>query len=330
MRKKILLFALTVVVVTFFVFLFTRMGRSQPLLLQGEVESVRLDITTRVHGRVELLQVDVGDDVKKGQVLVKLSSPQLMAQRLAAEADLAVSVAERARIYATREETIATKKAELSRAIADVQLAKQQYDRYAELAGKGTVSRQSFDEISNRYQVAKNIKESADSSYRLVVNGSSPEEKALAETKVEQSKARLRQIETDINELTIVAPIQGQTILRVAELGQLVNAGNPLLSLMDISDPWVVFHVREDRLSGLEVGDRFTVMVPALSNKRIELHITALNALGQYANWRATKATGDFDLKTFEIRAKPLEPVAGLRPGMSVVTEWDNFVKSAP
>lgn len=327
MRKKILFFSAISVAAILLIMLIERMNRPQPVLLQGEVEAIRLDITTRVYGRVAILNVDVGDYVEKGQVLARLSSPQLMAQKLTAEAALAVAVADRARIYSTRVETIAARNAERARASADVLVAKQEYDRNVMLVQKGTVSRQRFDEINYRYQAALSTRDKTEADYRLAVNGSSIEEKVLADSRLEELTAMLHQVETEIDELTIIAPVAGQVTLRIAELGQQLNAGNPVLSLMNISDPWFVFHIREDRLAGLQIGDLLTVNVPALNNKEIVLYITVLNSLGQYANWRATKATGDFDLKTFEMRAKPVEPIVGLRPGMSAIITWENTTK---
>ncbi|GBU09867.1 hemolysin secretion protein D [Gammaproteobacteria bacterium] len=296
--------------------------RPQPLMLQGEAETERVDLALRVSGRVADLNADVGDFVKIGDTLLTLSSPQLDAQLATATATLAVAQADRTRVYSTRPETISAAKSNLERANADLVLAKQSYDRYEQLVGKGGVSQQSFDQASNAYRDATKFKDVAAANYDLALNGSSDEEKALADAQIVQSKALLEQTKTDINELTLIAPAAGQVIVRTAEKGQLFNAGTPVFSIINIKDIWFTFNIREDLLNTIKVGDKFNVKVPALNNQEIQVIITVLNPQGQYANWRATKATGDFDLRTFEMRAKPVNPVEGLRPGMSVLALW--------
>jgi len=132
----------------------------------------------------------------------------------------------------------------------------------------------------------------------------------------------LNQQQTDMKELTLIAPIEGQVTTRIAELGENFSAGAPLYSIVDITHPWFTFNLREDLLKGLKVGDSLSVVVPALENATVSARVTVINAQGQYATWRATRATGDFDLRTFEVRAQPVDPVDGLRPGMSAILSW--------
>lgn len=123
-------------------------------------------------------------------------------------------------------------------------------------------------------------------------------------------------------ELVIRAPVSAQVTTRVAEEGENFNPGAPLFSLIDMNDLWLTFNLREDLLAGLKVGDGFEVTVPALGHRTVPVRVTLINVQGQYATWRATRATGDFDLRTFEVRAVPKEPLDGLRPGMSVIAAW--------
>ncbi|NUE95276.1 HlyD family efflux transporter periplasmic adaptor subunit [Gilliamella sp. ESL0232] len=294
------------------------------IILQGEVESNRVDVAARVQGRVNQFNYDVGDDVKQGEVLLTLSNPALLAQLATAEAQLKVAMASRDNTYSTRPETIDVQKAQLDKAKSDLDLAQTSYERINRLAKNGTVSKQSYDESFNQYQAAIKAYEAAKANLSLAENGSSVEQKKLADVQVEQSEAALSQVKADINELTLVSPINGQITTRVAETGQLYSPGTPLYSIIDLNDIWFTFNIREDLLGNLKVGDTFQVRVPALNNQIIDVKVTVLNALGQYANWQATKATGDFDLKTFEMRAKPINKVSGLRPGMSVTTKWQS------
>ncbi|KDN10077.1 HlyD family secretion protein [Gilliamella sp. Imp1-1] len=322
-KKRFSLIVAIIAVITMVVIIYFAYQPST-IILQGEVESNRVDVAARVQGRVNQFNYDVGDDVKQGEVLLTLSNPALLAQLATAEAQLKVAMASRDNTYSTRPETIDVQKAQLDKAKSDLDLAQTSYERINRLAKNGTVSKQSYDESFNQYQAAIKAYEAAKANLSLAENGSSVEQKKLADVQVEQSEAALAQVKADVNELTLVSPINGQITTRVAETGQLYSPGTPLYSIIDLNDIWFTFNIREDLLGNLKVGDMFQVRVPALNNQIIDVKVTVLNALGQYANWQATKATGDFDLKTFEMRAKPINKVSGLRPGMSVTTKWQS------
>ncbi|OCG37987.1 hypothetical protein A9G29_01215 [Gilliamella sp. Fer2-1] len=324
MHKKRLSLIVAIMAVIAMVIIIYFVNQPNTIILQGEVESNRVDVAARVQGRVIQFNYDVGDNVKQGDILLNLSNPALLAQLATSEAQLKVAMASRDNTYSTRPETIDLQKAQLDKAKSDLLLAQTSYERINRLVKNGTVSKQNYDESFNQYQAAIKAHEAAKANLALAENGSSVEQKKLADVQVEQSKAALEQVNADVNELTLVAPINGQITTRVAEVGQLYSPGTPLYSIIDLNDIWFTFNIREDLLGDLKVGDTFKVKVPALNNQVIDVKVTALNALGQYANWQATKATGDFDLKTFEMRAKPINQVSGLRPGMSVTTKWQS------
>jgi HlyD family secretion protein len=296
--------------------------RPPPLIVQGEVSANRVDISPRVSGRIAKLNADVGDSVEAGTVIAELESPQLVAGLHQAEAALAVAEADLVRVNSTRPETIAARKAELAAAAADVTLYQEDFDREAKLITTGASTQSRVDETTRNLEAAIRKRESAEANLALAVAGASKEEKALAATQVERTRSSLNQQQVDIAELTIHAPISGQVTTRVAELGENFSAGAPLFSLIDLQNPWFTFNLREDLLRGLKIGDSFDVTVPAMDNARIPVRVTMINAQGQYATWRATRATGDFDLRTFEVRASPVNPMQGLRPGMSAIASW--------
>ncbi|KAA1176514.1 HlyD family secretion protein [Rhizobium tropici] len=296
--------------------------RPPPLIVQGEVSANRVDISPRVSGRIAKLNADVGDNVKTGTVIAELESPQLVAGLHMTEAALAVAEADLVRVNSTRPETIAARKAELAAAAADVTLYQEDSDRQAKLIATGASTQSRVDETTRNLEAAIRKRESAEANLALAIAGASKEEKALAATQVERAKSTLNQQQVDIAELTIRAPISGQVTTRVAELGENFSAGAPLFSLIDMQNPWFTFNLREDLLKGLKVGDSFDITVPALRNAKITVKVTTINAQGQYATWRATRATGDFDLRTFEVRANPTSPIEGLRPGMSAIASW--------
>ncbi|AGT09164.1 HlyD family secretion protein [Paracoccus aminophilus] len=298
------------------------MTRPAALVVQGEVEATRIDLASRVSGRVAEVAVDFGDRVQKGETLVLLSSPQLQAGQVTAQAALAVAEANRDLTFSTRPETIAAREAELAKAEGDVALLQKNYDRIAKLRDTAVVSAQTLDEVSNALASALRAREAASANLALARNGNSPEQRAVAQAQAEQAAAALGQTEADLAELTVVAPIDGQVTARMAEPGKNFAAGSPLLSIVDVDHAWFTFNLREDFLGALKIGDEIEVRLPALGDKRIRARVSAINVQGSYANWRATKATGDFDRRTFALRAVPLAPDAALRPGMSALIEF--------
>lgn len=297
--------------------------RPPPLTVQGEVTANRVDLSPRVAGRIAKLAVEVGDNVKRSEVIAELESPQLEAGLLAARAALDVAKADFDRVNSTRPETIDARKADVAAAQADVILYQEIYRRQAQLVKTGNAPQQRFDEATRNLEAATRKLEAAQAQMRLVEKGASDEEKALSAAQVKQAEATLGQRITDVAELTIRAPISGQVTTRVAELGENFSAGAPLYSLIDLNDLWFTFNLREDLLAGLKVGDTFEVVIPALDSKAFTVGVSTINVQGQFATWRATRATGDFDLRTFEVRAKPVDHVEGLRPGMSVIASWN-------
>ncbi len=296
--------------------------RPPPLTVQGEVSADRVDISPRVSGRVIRLGAAVGDAVEPGAVIAEMESPQLVATLAAARAALGVAHADLNRINSTRPETIAAKRAELAAADADIALYQEAANRQNQLIRSGSTPQARVDEATRNLETAQRKRDSAEAALQLAATGASPEERALAAAQVKQAEAALSQREVDVAELTIRAPISGQVTTRVAELGENFSAGAPLFSLIDLRNVWFTFNLREDLLEGLKVGDMFQVTVPAFRSEVMAVRVTTINVQGQYATWRATRATGDFDLRTFEVRAVPVQPVEGLRPGMSAVAVW--------
>jgi HlyD family secretion protein len=303
--------------------------RPPPLTVQGEVSADRVDISPRVSGRIARLGAMVGDTVQQGTVIAELESPQFVAALAAAQASLGVARADLARVSSIRPETVAARRAELEAAHADVVLYQEAYSRQAQLVRSGFTPQSRVDEATRNLETAIRKQESAQAALQLATAGASQEERALAAAQVEQAQAALQQRQVDVVELTVRAPITGQVTTRVAELGENFSPGAPLFSLVDMRNAWFTFNIREDLLAGLAIGDTFEVTVPALASAVVPLRVTVINAQGQFATWRATRATGDFDLRTFEVRAVPTRPVEGLRLGMSAIAAWNRRAPSA-
>jgi HlyD family secretion protein len=299
------------------------LARPEPLIVQGEADATRIDIAARVEGRVGQRPVERGQNVAAGQLLFEIDNPELITKWRQAQAGVEVAKAQLANtLVGTRVEVVDQKKAALESAQANFILAQKTYDRIKDLAGTGNAPLQQLDQATNSLEVARRSQDSAKLAYDEAVNGATKEEREIARTTVLQAQASVDTTKADVDELTVKAPIASQVYQIGAELGEYVSPGVPLLSLYDLNDVWLRFNLREDLVKGLKVGDRFKMRVPALGDQEIEAEIKLIETRGEYAGWRATRATGDFDLRTFEVRAYPVSPLPALRPGMSVYAEW--------
>jgi HlyD family secretion protein len=295
----------------------------QPLIIQGEADATRVDIAARVDGRVGERPVERGDNVAAGQLLYKIDNPELLTKLNEAKAGLAVASAQLANILAgTRAEIIDQRKAAVENASANLTLAQQTYDRLKALTAPGFSPVQKLDEATDQLRVAEHSLDQAKLAEQEAIAGPTVEERGIARANVVQAQARIDTTKAQVDELTVRAPIAAQVYQIGAEIGEYVSPGVPLLSLIDLNDVWLRFDLREDLIKGLKVGDQFQMRVPALGDRLITAAIKVINAKGEYAGWRATRATGDFDLRTFQIRAYPVEPIPELRPGMSVYAVW--------
>jgi HlyD family secretion protein len=295
----------------------------QPLLIQGEADATRIDIAARVDGRVGKRPVERGDNVAAGQLLFEIDNPELVTKLRQAQAGLAVASAQWANIeVGTRAEVIAQRKAATESAAANLKLAQQTYARIKDLAGSGFAPIQQLDDATNSLRVAEHTLDEAKLAELEAVNGATKEERGIARANVVQAQASVDTTQAQVDELTVKAPIASQVYQIGAELGEYVSPGVPLLSLIDLNDVWLRFDLREDLVKGLKVGDQFQMRVPALGNRVITAAIKVIFTKGEYAGWRATRATGDFDLRTFEVRLYPTTPIPELRPGMSVYAEY--------
>src|SRR6516164_3277216 len=297
--------------------------RGEPLLVQGEVDATRLDIAARVDGRVAEIPVVRGQDVAAGAVLVKIDNQETIAKNDQALAARIVAEAQLANVrVGTRAEVIAARKAELERAEASVVLAQKTFDRVSQLAEHGNAPIARLDQATDSLHEAQRNVDQAKSAYEQAVNGYTKEEHEIAEANVKKATADIAAVQSILDQMVVYAPVASQVYQRNVEPGEYVAPGVPLITLIDLDDMWVHFDLREDLVRTLKVGDRFDVRIPALADRRITVEVRLIATKGEYASWRATRATGDFDLRTFSIRAYPVEKVPELRPGMSAYVDW--------
>jgi HlyD family secretion protein len=297
--------------------------RGEPLLVQGEVDATRLDIAARVDGRVAEIPVARGQDVAAGAVLVKIDNPETIAKNEQALAAKIVAEAQLANIKAgTRAEVIAARKAALERAQASVILAQKTYERVRQLAERGNAPQARLDQATDALHESERAVDQARSAHEQAVNGYTKEEREIAAANVQKALADIKAVQSILDQMVIYAPVPSQVYKRNVEPGEYVSPGVPLVTLIDLGDMWIHFDLREDLVKTLKVGDRFAVRIPALGDRRITVEVKLIATKGEYASWRATRATGDFDLRTFSIRAYPVDKVPELRPGMSAYLDW--------
>ena len=218
-----------------------------------------------------------------------------------------------------RQEQIAAAYELWQQALAGEEVMKKSFDRTQRLYDQKVVSAQKYDEVQAQYRAAKATCAAAKSQYDMAVKGARKEDKETAVALVNQASAALMEVESYLGELYLTAPADGVISARFPKAGELVGQGSPIMAVTDLDDVWFTFNIREDMLKGMQVGDMLEVTVPALGDAVYRTRISYMSVLESYATWRATRDTGSYDAKTFEVRARPVQPVEGLRPGMSVI-----------
>ena len=307
MKKKIAILVFIIVVALLAYCGMYAYDQSNTLILQGEVDTKTVDLSSKVVGRVLKINVEKGDSVKKGDVLIELDTPEINAKAEQADAMLALAMAQQAKVNnGTREEQIGMAK-------ANFDVAKKTYDRMNRLHKEGVIPTQKLDEATAKYQAAKE-------QYTMLVNGAQNEDKLSAAANVKRARGANAEVSSYLKENKIVAPIDGIVTEITVEEGELVGAGSPIVTIVDNSDCWVTFNLREDLLSKVKNGTELDVNIPAVGDKPVKVNY--ISVMGNFANWRATKAKGEFDMKTFEVRAIPIEPQNDLRAGMSATFDW--------
>jgi len=315
---------LAALVILFIIGLFV--FRPEPITIQGEADATEVRISGKVPGRIKLFLTEEGAKVHAGDTVVIIDSPELNAkleQATAAE-DVALAQDRKAKKGA-RKEQIAGAYEMWQKATVGVDIAKKSYDRVQRLFDKGVVTAQKHDEAEAQYKAAVAQANAAKTQYDMAVNGTESEDKDAAMAMVNRAKGAVQEVRSYLHETCLVSPIDGEISEVFPKRGELVGTGAPIMSIVDLNDMWFVFNVREDLLANMKMGSTFNVKVPALGNKMVQVKVTYLKAMASYATWKATKTTGQFDVKTFEVHARPTSKVDGLRPGMSALV--DEIVK---
>ena len=293
--------------------------KSEPEVIQGYVEVSEYRVSSKVPGRVLELRVKEGDYVKVGDTLAILDAPDVKAKLAQAQsAESAATAMDQMANNGARREQINGAFALLQQAKAGLEIAQKSYNRVQRLYDEGVMSAQKRDEAFANYKALEAQVKAAKSQYDMAVNGARREEKLAAAAQVNRAKGAVQEVNSYINETMQIAQKEGEVSDVFPKVGELIGTGSPIMNISILDDMWGTFNVREDQLNGMQVGSTITAFVPAF-NKEIKMKVYYIKDQGSYATWKATKANGQYDLKTFEVKARPIKPFEGLRPGMSPI-----------
>ena len=295
-------------------------SRPQPVVIQGEAEATEYRVSGKVPGRIEEFRGTEGQKVKKGDTLVIIDSPEIRAKMAEAKAAKTAAEAQKNKaMNGARRDQITGAYEMWQKALVGEDVMRKSYERMVKLHDEKVVSDQKFDEVEAQYHAAVATAKAAKSQYDMAVKGARQEDKDAAVALVERASAAVELVNSYRDEIRLTSPSDGIIADIYPKVGELVGQGSPIMTIQDLDDMWFTFNVREDRLEGLRSGDHILLTVPALGNREVQATVYYLSARESYATWKATREIGEFDTRTFEVRARPDYSVEGLRPGMSVI-----------
>ena len=290
--------------------------------LQGQIDGRYIDISPKIIGRIAKLNVREGDAVKPGDLLVTLDSPEVQAKVSQAEAAHAAAAAKQQLVdVGVRQEEVRTARANWEHALSAANLAETSYRRINALYKDGLVSQQRNDEVETAYRSSLDVVKAARAQYDLTLNGFRKEERVAAAEVTRGAGAAVQEVGALAADISLKSPISAEVDKVVLHQGELAPPGFPIITLVNLDDVWAVFNLREDELAAVKIDARITGKVPALGNRVVTFAVYYISPKGEYATWRATRQSSGYDIKTFEVRARPVEKVEGLRPGMSVLVD---------
>jgi len=290
--------------------------------IQGQVEAKQINVASKIPGRIDSILVKEGDFVEVNQVLAVISTPEIDAQLSQVESARTAAEAIDAKVdQGARTQEIQAMYNVWQQAKSAKELANTTYMRLENLYKDKVISAQSRDEAYTQYQVALNAESAAKANYDMVKSGARWEDKKVAKAQVNQAKGAVKTISILKEEGHVRAPRKGEILTIMPNGGEIVNMGYPIINLIDVDDIWVYFNVKETMLSKFAMGTQFDAIIPGLDNKKIRLEVRYVAAQGDFATWNATKSRGDFDMRTFLVKAYPTSKVQGLRPGMSALVD---------
>ncbi len=319
MKKLIGLF-LVIFFIGVIVYGYVLATQSQPVVLQGQLEAQETNIASKVSGRIMQILVTEGQSITKGTPLMRMDDPEIQAKikQVKAAINAAQSQAEKAK-NGTRPEQILQAKAQYQRAKVAAELTKKSYLRIQSLADEGLISQQKHDEVYGKYRNAQEQLRAAKAQYNLAKEGARSEDIHSAEAQVRQIQAKLNEAEVLEAEAQLKSPVAGEVSNVIAEEGEIVPKGVPIISVVNLKKQWLVLNIREDNIAQFALKSTFEGVIPALNQRKVTFKVFTSSVMPNFANWRPTRNNQGYDMRTFEVKARPLEPIKDMRPGMSVL-----------
>lgn len=292
-------------------------NKPQVPMLQGEAVAQSYKVSSKLVGRVDSLTLRKGDLIQKGDFVFSLTVPEVEAKLTQAKAMLAAASARDAMaITGARPQEIEAAKNMWQKSLAGLTFAQQTFARIKTLYEEGVVPAQKYDEAAASLKASETTELAARAQYEMVKIGARKEDKVAAKALVEQAMGGVQEVESYLKDAMQYSPVDGEVSSIIAEKGELVNAGYPVVMILDLNDIWFTFNIKETLMPQFKMGDTYEIYVPAIA-KTVECKISYIAPEAQYATWAATRATGDFDIRTFSVEMRPTAKNIGLRPGMS-------------
>lgn len=302
--------------------------RPLPLEVQGEIEATQLRVASKIPGRIDSIAVKRGQQVAKGDFLFSISSPEIDAKLLQVIALRNAAQAQNLKAQnGAQTEDISAAYNMYVKAEAAARLYEKTFQRVENLFKDGVVSEQKRDEAETQSKAGRETADAAKAQWEKAVKGARFEDKRSAQELVNQAEGGIKEVEAYLAETQVKALASGEVANIISEQGELVPTGYPVITLVDLKDCWATLYIREDLMADVRMGSEIKVTIPALGNKELVLRVNYINPLADFATWTATKSSGGFDMKSFEIHAIPRATIEGLRPGMSVLVDWKQFSK---
>ena len=299
--------------------------KKPPLTLQGEVEATEIRISGKLLGRIDSFLVREGDIVRKGEELVVINSPIVEAQYRKSEALHRAAQEENRKLdVGTRRQVVESAYQMWQSAKSQAELAEKTYRRVLTLYRDSVVARQRYDEAEAAMRSTASAERAAYEQYQMAVEGAQREDRIAGKSLVEVAASGVDEVQALLVDARLSAPADGQIAAIFPKQGELVAPGAPIMSLVVIDDCYIVFNVREDLMPHFRMGGHFTVRIPALGRDDVELEVYYISPLGSFATWKSTKEAGSYDMRTFEVKLRPLSPIEGLRPGMTTILSIKN------
>ncbi|MCP4077476.1 MAG: biotin/lipoyl-binding protein [Gammaproteobacteria bacterium] len=320
MSNRKILPTLLVIMISFLIFSFWKAYQPQPVRLQGQIEARQYNISSKIPGRIDKMLVRKGDQIKQGQLVYTLLSPELDAKLEQAKA---VSEAEEALASeakkGARKQQLETAKDNWLKAGVAVKLAEKTFQRIDNLYKDDVLSEQKRDEAYSKLQASRYTEKSAKEMFQMTQEGTREERQKAASAKARVAKEKITEVEAYTAESKVESWHDGEVSQVLLQTGEIAPKGFPVVSIIDMQDAWAIFHVTEDLLKDYLQGTEISVVIPALGQQLYRFKVSHVSVMGDFATWRATDASQGFDMRTFEVEARPLQDIDNIRVGMSIL-----------